>query len=229
MEIDAVNAEARKAEAEAQERKAQAQAQASEEEAEVDIDVVGLFLNLEKEVIGGEYPTKAGWATDNYSNYSREFVYRKDPQKCYNLLVFRAPLNSGVTADTNQSRNAYIKIVQELNKILTLQDKLYRTNGEALLSDAKSRLGDDETLAINHLNEVLGFSSTNQAWSKKLQPQYQSLSPADKKLFDAEYNKLKKAIESVGITTNSNASTNFSLPLSTDPKADKLIKVSYNF
>ncbi len=137
--------------------------------------------NQIKEIQGGIYPTKGGWATDNYSNYSREFVYRKDPQNCYNLLVFRAPLNSGVTADANQSRNAYIKIAQELNKILTLQDKFYRADETALLSDAKGRLNDDEQLAINHLNEVLGFSSTSQAWSKKLQPQYQSLSPADKK------------------------------------------------
>jgi Skp family chaperone for outer membrane proteins len=102
-------------------------------------------------------------------------------------------------------------------------------NGEALLSDAKSRFGDDETLAINHLNEVLGFSSTSQAWYKKLQPYYLKLNAADKKLFDSEYDKLKKAIESVGITTNANASINFSLPLSTDPKVDKFISVLYNF
>jgi hypothetical protein len=183
--------------------------------------------NQIKEIQGGIYPTKGGWATDNYSNYSREFVYRKDPQNCYNLLVFRAPLNSGVTADANQSRNAYIKIAQELNKILTLQDKFYRADGTALLSDAKGRLNDDEQLAINHLNEVLGFSSTSQAWSKKLQPQYQSLSPADKKLFDSEYNKLKELIKNG--STNSNASTNFSLPLSTDPKTNKFITVAYNF
>ena len=44
-----------------------------------------------------------------------------------------------------------------------------------------------------------------------------------------KYDKLKKAIESVGFTTNSNASINFSLPLSTDPKVDKFIKVLYNF
>lgn len=175
------------------------------------------------------YPTKSGWATDNYSNYSKSFVYESFPQNCYNLLVFRAPLNSGVTVDANQSRNAYIKIVQELNKILTLQDKFYRANNEALLSDAKSGSGDDETLAIAHLDEVLGFSGTKQAWGKKLQPEYQSLSPADKKLFDAEYDKLKKAIKSIGFGTNSNASIDFSLPLSTDPKVDKFIKVLYNF
>ena len=185
--------------------------------------------NQIKEIQGGIYPLKGGWATDNYSNYSREFVYRKDPQNCYNLLVFRAPLNSGVTADANQSRNAYIKIVQELNKILTLQDKFYRVDGTALLSDAKGRFGDDEELAINHLNEVLGFSVTNQNWKKKLQPEYQLLSPADKKLFDSEYSKLKELIKSVGITTNANVSTNFSLPLSTDPKTNKFITVSYNF
>ena len=175
------------------------------------------------------YPTKSGWATDNYSNYSREFVYRSFPNDCYNLLVFRAPLNSGTVVDANTSRGSYIYIVQELNKILTLQDKLYRANNEALLSDAKSRLGDNETLAIAHLNEVLGFSPTSQAWYKKLQPYYLKLNAADKKLFDSEYDKLKKAIESVGFTTNSNASINFSLPLSTDPKVDKFIKVLYNF
>lgn len=183
--------------------------------------------NQIKEIQGGIYPLKGGWATDNYSNYSREFVYRKDPQNCYNLLVFRAPLNSGVTADANQSRNAYIKIVQELNKILTLQDKFYRADGTALLSDAKGRFNDDEQLAINHINEVLGFSNTSQAWGKKLQPEYQSLSPADKKLFDAEFTKLKQSILSA--TTNSNASTNFSLPLSADPKVNKFITVLYNF
>lgn len=183
--------------------------------------------NQIKEIKGGIYPTKGGWATDNYSNYSREFVYRSFPQNCYNLLVFRAPLNSGVTADTNQSRNAYIKIVQELNKILTLQDKFYRADGTALLSDAKGRVNDDEQLAINHINEVLGFSNTSQAWSKKLQPEYQSLNPADKKLFDSEFTKLKQSILSA--TTNSNASIDFSLPLSTDPKVDKFIKVLYNF
>ena len=110
-------------------------------------------------------------------------------------------------------------------KAFTLPSKLPVT--EALLSDAKGRLNDDEQLAINHLNEVLGFSSTSQAWSKKLQPQYQSLSPADKKLFDSEYNKLKELIKNG--STNSNASTNFSLPLSTDPKTNKFITVAYNF
>lgn len=179
-------------------------------------------LNQIKEIIGGEYPTKGGWATDNYSNYSREFVYRNDPQKCYNLLVFRAPLNSGTVVDANISRSSYIYIVQELNKILTLQDKLYRANGEALLSDAK-RTNDNETLAIAHLNEVLGFSGTKQVWFKKLQPYYLKLNAADKKLFDSEYGKLKTAID------DRDSTFNFSLPLSADPKVDKFIKLLPNF
>jgi len=178
---------------------------------------------------GGKWSEPSGWITDNFTNYSSTFVYGKVANNCWNLLVFRAPLNSGTIIDTNTSRGNYIYIVQELNKILKLQDKLYRTNGEALLSDAKSRLGDDETLAINHLNEVLGFSSTSQAWYKKLQPYYLKLNAADKKLFDSEYDKLKKAIESIGFGTNANASINFSLPLSTDPKVDKFINVLYNF
>ena len=178
---------------------------------------------------GGKWSTPSGWITDNFTNYSNTFVYGKASNNCWNLLVFRAPLNSGTVVDANTSRGSYIYIVQELNKILTLQDKLYRANNEALLSDAKSRLGDNETLAIAHLNEVLGFSPTSQAWYKKLQPYYLKLNAADKKLFDSEYDKLKKAIESVGFTTNSNASINFSLPLSTDPKVDKFIKVLYNF
>ena len=178
---------------------------------------------------GGKWSTPSGWITDNFTNYAKPFVYGKVSNNCWNLLVFRAPLNSGTVVDANTSRGSYIYIVQELNKILTLQDKLYRANNEALLSDAKSRLGDNETLAIAHLNEVLGFSPTSQAWYKKLQPYYLKLNAADKKLFDSEYDKLKKAIESVGFTTNSNASINFSLPLSTDPKVDKFIKVLYNF
>jgi len=180
-----------------------------------------------KEVKGGQYPNKSGWVTDNYSNYSTSFVYNKNSNNCYNLLVFRAPIDSGVIVDTNQSRNAYIKIAQELNKILTLQDKFYRADGTALLSDAKGKFNDDEQLAINHLNEVLGFSVTNQNWKNKLQPQYQLLSPADKKLFDSEYNKLKELIKNN--STNANASTNFLLPLSTDPKTNKFITVVYNF
>jgi hypothetical protein len=180
-----------------------------------------------KEVKGGQYPNKSGWVTDNYSNYSTSFVYNKNSNNCYNLLVFRAPIDSGVIIDTNQSRNAYIKIVQELNKILTLQDKFYRADKTALLSDAKGRFNDDEILAINHLNEVLGFSPTKQVWYKKLQPQYQSLSPADKKLFDSEYNRLKDLIKNGA--TGADASTSFKLPLSDDPKANRYITVLYNF
>ena len=113
-------------------------------------------------------------------------------------------------------------IAEELSKILSLQDKLYRTNGASLLSDAKGA-NDNEELAVNHINEVLGFSGTKQSWGKKLLSNYQALNPADKKLFDSEYNKLKKAI------LDGDNQFNFALPLSTDPKAAKSILMKPDF
>lgn len=172
---------------------------------------------------GGKYPTPKGWITDNFTNYSNEFVYNSVSNNCWNLIVLRAPIDSGAIVDNNQSRNSYIKIVQELDKILKLQDKLYRTNGEALLSDSIGSVNDNEELAINHINEVLGFSNTKQAWYKKLNTQYLSLNATDKKLFDSEYARLKKAILS------KDNSFVFSLPATTDPKAAKSINLVPDF
>lgn len=183
---------------------------------------VGSSIKLPKN-LANNWPLQSQFITDNFTNFSSNFVYNRAQSNCWNLLVFRAPISPAQIVDTSSSRGKYVQIVQELAKILLLNDKFYRENKTALLSDAKGTFRDDTELAIRHLNELLGFSGTNQFWGKKLQPQYQSLSPADKQLFDTEYNKLKDSI------LKRQTSFDFILPLINDPASVKFLSLNPNF
>ena len=135
----------------------------------------------------------AGWTTDRFTNYGSTFVYNSSNYNCWNLIVFRAP-SSGGNPQNNTSRQLYVTYAKELAKILNLADKTYRTNGTALLSDAKGTLTDDTQLAINHINELFGLSRTRQSWYNKLP--LSSLSPEHQKLFTSELQRLYVSIKS---------------------------------
>jgi len=134
----------------------------------------------------------AGWTTDRFTNYGSTFVYNSSAYNCWNLIVLRAPA-SGASTQDNTSRQLYVTYAKELAKILNLADKTYRTNGTALLSDAKGTLSDDTQLAINHIKEVFGISRTNQSWYNKLP--LSKLSPEHQKLFTGELNRLYTSIK----------------------------------
>jgi hypothetical protein len=131
---------------------------------------------------------KSGWTTDRFTNYGTSMVYSKSD--CWNILVFRAPIEIGVVADLNTSRKDYDYIAKALDRILKKQDGY--DNKKPLLEAVSSGTGDDEDGAVSRIRQVLGLQPTTNKWYGNLN--LSILDPGHKKLFEDELARLQVEI-----------------------------------
>lgn len=167
-----------------------------------------------------------GWTTDRFTNYGSTFVYNGSPYKCWNLLVFRAPVPGGTTqseetVDQNASRKIFQDYVNNLEKVLTFKD-LYGPKNEdgrfvPLIEKFSGFSNDDEEGAISRIKQLYGLKTGGGRWQNQLP--LNKMSPEHQKLFKDQIN-----IIFTNIISGTN-STPFYNPLASDPK--KLDENSY--
>lgn len=144
----------------------------------------------------------SGWITDRFTNYGSGFVYNRYQYNCWNILIFRAPLDIGVTTDLTSSRNLYGNIASQIQTILLKKDTY--DSGKPLLQAVSSRINDNESGAIGRIRQILGLQGTSNKWYNKLP--LTNLDPGHKKLFEEELQILQSQI------TAANNNYNFRLP-----------------
>ncbi len=144
----------------------------------------------------------SGWTTDRFTNYGTQMVY--GAPNCWNLLVFRAPLDliPGQDTNLNASRAQYENIAKQIAAILNKTDKY--DNGKPLLEAVSGVVNDDEQGAVGRIRQILGLQATTSKWRNLLS--LSSLDPGHKSLFEKELALLQAEI------INGSNSFNFKLP-----------------
>jgi hypothetical protein len=144
------------------------------------------------------------WITDSFTNYGVTFVYRKYKYNCWNILVFRAPLDliPGQNTDLATSRETYINIAKQIVSILNKTDKY--DNGKPLLEAVSGAGNDNEQAAVGRIRQILGLQGTTSKWFNLLS--LSSLNPGHKKLFEEQLLILQSEI------LKSNNSYDFKVP-----------------
>lgn len=132
----------------------------------------------------------SGWVTDRFTNYGTSMVYGSP--NCWNLLVFRAPLDliAGQNTDLAASRERYINIAKAIASILNKTDKY--DNGKPLLEAVSGATNDDEQSAVGRIRQILGLQGTSNKWFNLLS--ISSLDPGHKTLFENQLTLLQSAI-----------------------------------
>ena len=133
-----------------------------------------------------------GWITDRFTNYGQGFVYNSSAYNCWNILIFRAPLDlvPGQDSDIVASRKRYAEIAQAIADILQKTDKY--DNGKPLLDAVSGLSNDDETGAVGRIRQILGLQGTAKSWRNKLS--ISNLDPNHQTLFKEQLAKLQAAI-----------------------------------
>ena len=122
----------------------------------------------------------------------RSFVYNSSAYNCWNILIFRAPLDlvPGQDSDIVASRKRYAEIAQAIAGILQKTDKY--DNGKPLLDAVSGLSNDDETGAVGRIRQILGLQGTAKSWRNKLS--ISNLDPNHQTLFKEQLAKLQAAI-----------------------------------
>ena len=144
--------------------------------------------NIKENIEGG-----SGWITDTYNNYGGSFVYNKEPNNCWNLLIFRVPtfLEDPIEKQSNKLYESYVFEIIKILKLADLYDTQDPKNLQPLLKNSTG-FNDNEDEAVARLRSIFGATTdlksqnaTSQPWANKFP--YTKLSPNHQKVWVEQF------------------------------------------